>query len=143
MSNKIEEFRGDFRFLSNFFPEEFVYLGKSWSSSEHAYQAQKTLDPELQETCRQLSNPVKSKNFGKEVDLRSDWDDVKLDIMYEVLKCKFTQNKILGELLILTEDAELVEGNHWGDTYWGVCKGVGQNNLGKLLMKIREEINDI
>lgn len=71
--------------------------------------------------------------------LRRDWEEVKLDIMYELLKCKFDQNPSLKEKLINTGDRLLVEGNDWHDTYWGVCNGKGSNHLGKLLMKLREE----
>ena len=48
-----------------------------------------------------------------------------------------------GELALAlkyTGDAELIEGNNWGDTFWGVCNGVGENHLGKLLMARRAQL---
>ena len=65
---------------------------------------------------------------------------MKIDIMRQVLKSKFTQNPELKAKLIATGDAELIEGNNWNDRFWGVCRGVGQNHLGKLLMEVRAEL---
>jgi ribA/ribD-fused uncharacterized protein len=83
-----------------------------------------------------------SKKLGKRVELRPDWEDVKIDIMRQVLKSKFTQNPELKAQLIATGDAELIEGNNWNDRFWGVCRGKGQNHLGKLLMEVRAELMD-
>ena len=62
--------------------------------------------------------------------------------MYDVCKAKFTQNPNLAQLLIETGDATLIEGNNWDDVVWGVCNGVGENRLGKILMQIRTEIKE-
>ena len=62
--------------------------------------------------------------------------------MEDICRAKFTQNEELKKKLIDTGDATLIEGNTWNDTFWGVCNGVGENNLGKILMKIREELKD-
>ena len=85
--------------------------------------------------------PGLAKKLGRKATIRPDWEKIKLPIMEYLLRQKFG-DKTLKALLIGTGDAELVEGNMWGDTYWGVCKGKGENHLGKLLMKIREELND-
>jgi predicted NAD-dependent protein-ADP-ribosyltransferase YbiA (DUF1768 family) len=77
--------------------------------------------------------------MGRAVTLRHDWEAVKFSYMELGLRLKF-QNSDLAEKLIATGDEELVEGNTWGDRVWGVCDGEGENRLGKLLMKIREEI---
>ena len=77
--------------------------------------------------------------MGRSVSLRPDWEDIKDDVMLEGLYRKFTNDE-LAEWLLDTGDEELVEGNWWGDRYWGVCNGIGQNKLGKLLMKVREEL---
>ena len=79
------------------------------------------------------------KKMGRSVSLRPDWEDIKDDVMLEGLYRKFTNDE-LAEWLLDTGDEELVEGNWWGDRYWGVCNGIGQNKLGKLLMKVREEL---
>ena len=80
-----------------------------------------------------------AKKMGRSVSLRPDWEDIKDDIMLEGLYRKFADDE-LADWLVDTGDEELVEGNWWGDRYWGVCNGVGQNKLGKLLMKVRSEI---
>jgi len=81
-----------------------------------------------------------SKRAGRKLSLRHDWDEVKDQVMYEVCMSKFTKHPDLKEKLLSTGDAYLEETNHWGDTYWGVCEGVGTNKLGQTLMKIRKEI---
>lgn len=82
---------------------------------------------------------VDAKKLGKLVTIRPDWDEIKVEVMYEIVKAKFHYNPDLREMLLATEDAELIEGNWWGDTFWGVCKGQGLNNLGKILMRVRDE----
>ena len=87
-------------------------------------------------------NPSKAKQLGRKVKLRKDWEEVKTNIMYDICLAKFTQNQDLKEKLLKTGNAILIEGNWWNDTYWGVCNGIGENNLGKILMKIREELKN-
>ncbi len=87
-------------------------------------------------------DPSKAKRAGRTTILRQDWEDIKEQVMYEVCLAKFTQNTELGQKLIDTDDAILIEGNDWGDKTWGMVNGVGQNKLGKILMRIREEIKD-
>lgn len=79
-----------------------------------------------------------AKRRGYRVKLRDDWELVKLGIMEDLVRQKFNE-KTLGDMLLATGDAELVEGNDWGDKFWGVCDGEGQNMLGKILMKVRSE----
>ena len=81
----------------------------------------------------------KAKKAGREIICRSDWKEIKDSVMELALRIKF-QNKVLCEKLLNTGNSELVEGNWWGDTYWGVCEGKGENRLGKILMKIRDEL---
>lgn len=138
---KIDKFEGAYRFLSNFWDAHpFDYNGKQWNSVEAAYQASKTLDERNRERIRHL-NPSLAKRAGRRLVIRADWEDVKLNIMEELLRVKFNIPE-LKEQLIGTDDANLVEGNWWGDTFWGVCRGVGTNHLGVLLMKIRQELID-
>ena len=84
--------------------------------------------------------PDQAKRLGRTVQLRGDWESVKEQIMYEICLAKFTQNKDLGRMLVDTGDAELIEGNTWNDKCWGVCDGEGENKLGKILMRVREEV---
>lgn len=138
-------FRGVHRFLSNFFPVTIEYEGAKYYSLEHAYQAMKTTDLDLRrelqfDTGSDLSiSPSKAKNWGRRVQLRPDWEEIKLGVMEGLLHAKF-ENPELRKKLLETGRCELIEGNTWGDRYWGVCNGVGENHLGKLLMKVRDEI---
>lgn len=71
--------------------------------------------------------------------MRSDWEEVKLGVMEGLLREKFSDPELRRKLLA-TGERELVEGNDWGDSFWGVCAGRGKNHLGRLLMKLREEL---
>lgn len=143
MSNIIKEFRGPTRWLSNFHSCEIEYGGFIFPSTEHAYQAAKCYN---QEDMFKFLNPkmtaAEAKKLGMIVLLRPDWEEIKLDIMYQVNYYKFRNHKDLTEMLLATGDKILQEGNNWGDTYWGICNGKGYNHLGKILMKIREEIKE-
>ena len=72
--------------------------------------------------------------------LRPNWEEKKVSIMREIVLAKFTQNEELGRKLVKTGSAVLQEGNYWGDTFWGICKGKGGNWLGRILMEVREEL---
>jgi len=136
----IEEFQNKYRFLSNFYYSPVEYEGIIYPSNEHAFQAAKTLDIETRKIMSKINTPDEVKHYGRRVDLRKDWEDVKLQVMYDIVKIKFFSNEILKRKLIDTYDEELVEGNYWNDFYWGICKGKGENHLGKILMKVREEL---
>lgn len=139
----IDKFDGTaFGFLSNFYPAEVEYEGMMYPTSEHAYQAAKTLDIYQRHNVAMQKTPALAKRYGKAVSMRPDWDDVKLDVMEDILYDKFCRHPKLTEMLLATEDAELVEGNTWGDKFWGVCDGEGENHLGKLLMSVRECLNN-
>lgn len=135
----ISEFSGPNRFLSNFYPVTVEIGGLEFSTVEHAFQAMKTLDQEARYAIKIQKTPGDAKRMGRVVKIRRDWEQVKDDVMFELLKQKFEQ-KDLTEKLLATGEEELVEGNTWGDTYWGVCKGKGENKLGKLLMKVRGQL---
>ena len=139
----ISSFRDEYFFLSNFYPVEIKLDGIVYPNAEAAFQAQKTLDVEERRKFSMLKNPVQAKRLGRKVKLRDDWEEVKLDIMTEIVSQKFLQHPHLVEMLLQTGDEELVEGNKWGDRFWGVCKGKGENHLGKILMKIRDAYKSI
>lgn len=134
----IESFSGEFRFLSNFWPASVELDGDLYPSTEHAYQAAKTLDKGLRSKIRQADSPGKAKRLGGKLKLREDWETVKLGVMENILRQKFSE-PLLKMKLQNTAPKELIEGNHWNDTFWGICNGEGSNHLGKLLMKIRDE----
>ena len=133
----IDSFRGEYDYLSNFYSCPVEYDGLTYQNTEAAFQAAKCVDRNEREKFVSLS-PGQAKKLGRKVDLREDWETVKIDVMRDVLKSKFSLNSELREKLIATGDVELIEGNHWNDRFWGVCRGKGQNHLGKLLMKLRE-----
>jgi ribA/ribD-fused uncharacterized protein len=135
----INEFRGKYFFLSNFYEADILFLCIPYKNNEAAFQAQKVLG--LNERSKFCSlSPSEAKRLGRSVKLRPDWEELKDDLMYEICKAKFAQNEDLKNKLIATGEEELIEGNVWRDTYWGVCNGVGLNKLGKILMKVREEL---
>ena len=135
----INSFRGQYRFLSNFFPALIDYEGLVYPTVEHAYQACKSTDNSIRKVIQNALTSQEAKALGKQINIRTDWDEVKLKIMEELLRLKFS-NREISNLLLLTGNEELIEGNWWGDTYWGICNGIGENHLGKLLMKIRENL---
>ena len=137
----IDSFEGKYYFLSNFYHVDVKYDGIVYNNTEAAFQAQKVLDDSEKLSFSNLS-PRKAKKLGREVKLREDWRDVKDNYMYEICKAKFTQHEDLARKLLETGDEELVEGNRWNDTYWGVCNGKGENRLGKILMRVRDELKD-
>lgn len=138
MEAAIDSFDGEHAFLSNFFTATVIYEGVKYATVEHAYQAAKCAVPEERAKFTECILPGKAKQLGKTVLLREDWDEVKQSVMQGLLRQKFAHPS-LRKRLIATNPRMLIEGNTWGDTYWGVCKGKGHNYLGKLLMLVRAD----
>lgn len=138
--DKIDSFRDDYFFLSNFFEAPVTYDGITYRNNEAAFQAQKTLDPAARARFAEM-DPTTAKHAGRRVSLRPDWEDVKVSIMREIVRAKFTQHEDLRAALLATGDAPLEEGNTWGDRTWGTVNGKGRNLLGQILMDIREELS--
>lgn len=143
----ITRFDGENKFLSNFFPAKVVWEGIEFPTSEHAFQADKSLNAE--ERRKMAAIPADKAGRAKRaggrngwITLRPDWDKIRVDRMLAIVTAKFQQNPELMERLIATGDAELIEGNTWNDTFWGVCRGKGHNFLGKILMIVRDEENE-
>jgi ribA/ribD-fused uncharacterized protein len=137
MNDVIRDFSGEYEFLSNFYICVVPYRGVEYRSSEHAYQAAKTIDLVDHDFIAESLTPTIAKKRSKEILLREDWERVKESVMYNVVFAKFEHNLDIRQKLLDTGDAGLIEGNWWGDTYWGVCKNVGKNKLGKILMNVR------
>lgn len=137
---RIDRFDGKYWFLSNFFPSTVAMGNITFPTVEHAYQAAKTIDREQKLKIAQLATPAQAKRAGKKLEIRLDWESIKLQVMEDCVKHKFTRHPELRDDLLRTNDDYLEEGNWWGDCFWGVCRGVGENNLGKILMKIRTEL---
>ena len=138
-------FDGDYRFLSNFYPAVIEWRGWVWPTVEHAYQWEKDATPERAKQYLALANsPGRVKRIAARGKIRSDWRYVKNGIMYQLLTKKFKHPE-LRQLLLSTGERWLEEGNSWNDTYWGVCppgSNTGHNFLGRLLMRVRQEIKN-
>ncbi|MBQ8870203.1 MAG: NADAR family protein [Alphaproteobacteria bacterium] len=154
VSDKILNFTDNStRFLSNFYPYKkdggkyphkvrVFYNNIEFDCVENAYQAAKFTNKQKQIAFSKLS-PYETKAYWEDkTDYRADWHQVKLQIMEDLVRQKFCNSKELKEMLLDTGNQILEEGNDWGDTFWGVCNGVGENNLGKILMKIRTELKN-
>jgi ribA/ribD-fused uncharacterized protein len=139
-ADRIAEFQGEYRFLSNFWPAEVVYEGIKYPTSEHAYQAAKTLDIEQRKKIAALATPSQAKTAGRALKLRYDWETAKFTVMEDIVRYKFTHHAELRAKLLATGDRHLEEGNTWGDRVWGVYQGQGENRLGRILMKVRAEL---
>ncbi len=149
MANQvIDLFRGKHAFLSNFYLCDFIWHGwppltsQQYRSAEHAFQAAKAVTVQERDWVAKAVTPGEAKKRGRKVTLRENWDQQRIQVMKSILLAKFSSPN-LGDKLQRTGSAELVEGNSWNDTFWGVCRGVGENHLGKLLMSIRKEAKEL
>lgn len=137
----IGELTGKFRFLSNFWSCYVYWHGVPYPSVENAYQAAKCADIH---DCIRFENikASEAKRLGRIVKMRPDWEKEKLRVMESLVLQKFSSEPLRG-MLLDTGDEEIQEGNWWGDAFWGTVNGIGQNHLGKILMRVREEIRDL
>lgn len=137
----IDRFEGEHAFLSNFHPG-------GPNTVEHGFQANKTLDSGWFNRILAAPTPGKAKRLGRKAPLRPDWENVKVPVMLDLLRVKFSV-PALRERLLATGNAELIEGNTWHDNFWGdctcgrpECQEPGNNTLGDLLMQVRAEIRE-
>lgn len=135
----LDRFSDEYAFLSNFYPCEFMYRHEVWKSSEHAYQAMKATNRHDRDRVRSQATSGWAKSVGRCIECRPDWPKVKLHFMHNIVLAKFSVPK-LEELLLSTGDAELIEGNRHGDTFWGQVNGVGENHLGRILVEVRTHL---
>lgn len=156
MHEPIQLFDGKHRWLSNFAPSTvYILIGMKWvkcPTVEHAFQASKTLSQDERRKIVSANSPYTAKHLGRSVRVVSYWEEIKIVVMLELLRQKFSR-KELAKRLVNTLDAPLVEGNYWHDNFWGVCRcgsrdvpdvrdscTGGENWLGKLLMRVRKDI---
>ena len=143
--NYIKGFRGKYFFLSNFSDSKICYKGHTYKNGEAAFHSEKNSFSEYKEKLEK-ANPSEAKKLGRRVKLRPDWEQVKNDVMYEVIYAKFSQNGELRRKLLETGNSILVEDNTWHDNYWGTCScprckdKPGKNMLGITLMRVREAL---
>jgi len=136
----INSFRDEYRFLSNFYPAKVKLDDLVFETVENAYQAAKCRDRDERFLFQHIT-PGHAKRLGREIRLRSDWFDVRVDIMRTLIRAKF-QHRDLQLALLDTGDQKLIEGNTWGDTFWGFYNGEGRNTLGKILMEVRQSLRE-
>jgi ribA/ribD-fused uncharacterized protein len=144
----IWQFQGNNRFLSNFYPSEVEYEGNIYPTAENAFQAAKVLSSILRKEFLDIS-PGEAKRLGQRMPLRPLWEESKLQIMEQIVTLKF-EDKGMALLLTDTYPARLVEGNTWGDFFWGMvykkadenfsAGWYGNNHLGKILMRVRKSL---
>lgn len=152
----ITNFSGRYGFLSNFYPSRILADdGITYPSVEHAFQAHKTNSLDARRVIAGLTTPGQAKRAGRRVTLRPDWEKIKVEVMHDLLLKKFAPGSELAQKLLDTGDRCLIEGNSWGDTFWGMVQvkrttpwdgddavpcWEGENHLGQLLEKVREEL---
>jgi len=140
----INSFQDEFRFLSNFEYANVKYDGVIYPTVENAFVAAKTLDLADRQHISTLT-PGQAKRYGRSemFVLRDGWNDIRVGIMYDLVMQKFIQEPLRTKLLI-TDDIDIVEGNTWGDVFWGQSPiGTGANTLGKILMSTREHLKSL
>ncbi len=150
--NAIVDFSGQYRFLSNFYPAEIVLGGRLYPTLEHAYQSLKTDDQEMKHKILVAKTPGEAKRLGQRVVLKENWSKIRVPVMMALLHQKFSHPELKYKLME-TDGLELIEGNNWGDTFWGCVwvkewvngqmvrsEWTGENHLGKLLMQLRKEL---
>lgn len=148
----ISSFSGDYRWLSNFWPAPVTLDTVVYPTVEHAYQAAKFPNDlmsgvnrrngtpmTMRELIHSVPTPGGAKKYGRWKGIRADWNEVKIRVMHDLVKQKFT-HRDLADKLRATGHAELIEGNYWNDRFWGVCGGIGHNHLGQILMLVRSEL---
>jgi len=135
----IDSFSGEYSFLSNFSRHPLAFGADVARTCEHAFQAAKATNPAEAAWVLAAPTPGEAKRRGRKLKRRADWEQVKDGIMLVCLRIKFARGTELAAKLEATGDALLIEGNNWGDRYWGMCEGVGFNKLGHLLMLVRAE----
>ena len=144
---QINEFRGDYAFLSNFYPAPVSYSSTSsgeiiiCNSKFHEEAAASRFEIQDVQFCDfRMHNPSDAKKLGRDLTLRPDWEKVKVRLMYEICMCKFMQNPELRDKLLATGESTLIEGNNWGDYFWGKVNNCGENQLGIILMDVRAKL---
>jgi ribA/ribD-fused uncharacterized protein len=144
--NEISAFRGPHDFLSNFYAADVELEGAEYPTIEHAFQAAKSLDFAERRAVKNAKTASEAKRMGRKITRRADWFDVSLVVMENLVRQKFTRYPELGAKLLETGNANLIEGNNWNDRFYGAVYDttrnvwMGENHLGKILMKVREEL---
>ena len=148
--DELDCFSGVYDFLSNFYESPLEFEGVVYPTLEHAFQAAKTFSSEERAWIGEAASAGVAKRRGgprgergRRIALRSDWEEAKVGVMRVLLAIKFSHGDELSDRLLETGERELVEGNSWGDVFWGVYRGRGENWLGRLLMERRDALRSV
>ena len=144
----IHGFDNKYSFLSNFYACQVEYEGITYPTSEHAFQAAKSLDPDIRKWIAAASTPGQAKRRGRSIELRPDWEKIKDQVMFDIVREKFKNEDMRVRLLMTIGEGYdgFCEDNYWHDNYWGNCncercKNIeGKNMLGKILMDVANEV---
>jgi ribA/ribD-fused uncharacterized protein len=131
--------KGPYGCLSNFSRHGFQVDGLYWPTVEHYFQAQKFAGTEQARLIQQAPTPRQAKDLGHDrtIPLRSDWEDVKDEVMRQAVRSKFEKHGDARGVLLGTGNEEIIEDSP-SDYYWGCgADGTGKNILGKILMEVR------
>jgi ribA/ribD-fused uncharacterized protein len=142
---KINSFRGEYHWLSNFHLVNINYKGRDYPSVEHAFMSAKNETKEWKDFCSNLhESPGIIKKFGRDIPLVPNWESIKIQVMKDCILAKFSQEPFKSKLLE-TGDTEIIEGNDWGDIYWGydIRKNKGKNYLGRIIMDTRDFLRSL
>lgn len=112
-----QSFVGEYSFLSNMYMCSVILGDMVFPSAENAFQAMKCRTRKEMEQF-QLCTPQEAKRLGSEVELRSNWEEIRVPVMRKILEAKFEDQELAVKLL-KTEDMALCETNYWNDTFWG------------------------
>ena len=132
----------EFYVFSNFSSFQLEWKGEVWMTSEHAYHSEKFEDPEILNQLRRTrsAHDAMKLAYANRDKYRSNWDEIKLNVMKDILRAKVAQHPYVKKKLLETGDKELIE-DSWRDSYWGWGPNKdGENHMGKLWMEIRDEV---
>ncbi|HRZ18610.1 MAG TPA: NADAR family protein [Methanofastidiosum sp.] len=141
MSNKITQFIGEYRWLSNHYEVSIEYWGETFKSVEHIYQYMKATDPAERLAIKEAATPAIAQELGIICQLRPDWEKVKYEVMYYAVLAKFLQHKDLAEKLIATKNYIIQEEDTPDGSHWKILNEEGYNHFGNLIMKIRNVVD--
>jgi ribA/ribD-fused uncharacterized protein len=135
----IRTFDGEYAFLSNFYSAPIAFESVLFPTSEHAYQAQKFVSSDMRVAIASINDPSDVKRFARSFPITPDWEQLRVEVMLNVVRTKFACHRSLGRQLSDTGEELLQEDNTWGDSFWGTVGSHGENWLGRILMHIRAE----
>lgn len=133
----IKTFEDSYKQFSNFYIRDVIYKNILYKTREHAFQCQKATNQKDFEYVYHSKDPYRAKQRANHIKCEPNWKNIRVKIMHEIVLSYFQQHKDAKNLLLSTGTEEIQEGNTWGDKFWGVVDGEGENWLGQILMDVR------